>query len=179
MSINDTLHDLLNKARIIGRIKEGQKLNTTSGIYILDDNWKTFLMRKWYGDNKESNVRNIRDIYRTLGELTKTIVTEYQTSAGEEKNSKLYTLKTIADDLRSSVSGLHNLSVTYASYATVQGNLEGIVTDYIIVTYRLVISKMENVTDDLIKPIMYNGKIVYDNNTEQKNTYDFAHEEKN
>jgi hypothetical protein len=161
--MNDVMHEHLNKLRIISKIHEGQKLDTSNGLYIYTDGWVSWAIRKWYRDNKDEGVRYLRDLYKSFGQSVETVITEARTSSNETRRSQaIYVLINAATELRASISGLNALSKTYTGYPTTVAALEGILRDYVIVTYSLLVEAIpENRRPTAFnESIMYAGQII-------------------
>lgn len=161
--MNDVMHDLLNKLRIIGKIKEGQKLDTSNGLYIYTDSWSSWLVRKWYRESKDEGVRYLRDLYKSFGQSVETVINEVVTCKNETRKSQaIYVLINAATELRASIKGLDSLSKTYTGYPTTVAALEGILRDYVIVTYSLLIEAIPEARrpKEFKDTIMYAGQII-------------------
>ena len=162
-TMNDVMHDLLNKLRIISKIREGQKLDTSNGLHIYTETWTNWLVRKWYRDNKDEGVRYLRDLYKSFGQSVETVINEAKTAKNETRKSQaIYVLINAATELRASINGLDSLSKTYTGFPTTVAALEGILRDYVIVTYSLLIEAIpENrIPKEFKESIMYAGQII-------------------
>lgn len=179
--INDVMHDLLNKVRIIGKIREGQKLDTSRNLSVYTDSILSWIMRKYNRDSKDETIRYLRDLYKSLQQNVEFIITEVQNSHFDscqnqaklsvQKNNQsspnpshaIYILINVATELKTSIKGLDNLSKTYSTYPTTIASIEGIIRDYVLVTYTSVLNVIpkDKLTDDLRESIMYNGVIIY------------------
>lgn len=162
--MNEIMHRLLNELRVIGKIKEGQKLDTSNGtLYVYSDGWVSWFTRKWYRDSKDECVRHLRDLYRSFGQSVETIINEATTCTNDTRKSQaIYVIINAATELRASIKGLDSLSKTYMSYPTTVAALEGILRDYIIVTYSLLLEAIpENrIPKEFKEPITYAGHII-------------------
>lgn len=156
-AINDVMHDLLNKLRVISKIKEGQKLDTANGLNVYTEGWVNWLLRKWNRDNKDEGIRNLRDLYKALQQSVETVINE------SKKSMATYVLINAASELKASVKGLDNMCKTYANFPTTVAALDGILKDYVIVTYSSLMEAIpeDKLTKDLRESITYGGVVVY------------------
>jgi hypothetical protein len=191
--INDVMHDSLNKLRIISKLREGQKLDTYNGLAIYNDGWISWLMRKWNRDSKDEGMRFLRDLYKSFHQTVEVVIVDYRNSVirngsdkndsakngsdknGSDKNSSDkngidekrdavgYVLVAAAIELRNSIKGLDSLYKTYKLYPTISAELDGIVRDYIIVTYTSLLNILpkEKIAKELLEPIVFAGTQVY------------------
>jgi len=162
--MNDVMHDLLNKLRIISKVRENQKLDTSNGLNVYTDGWVNWMLRKWHRDNKDEGIRFLRDQYKALQQSIETVINELRHSPSETKKAMAtYVLINAASELKASVRGLDNLCKTYTNYPTTVAALDGILKDYVIVTYSALIEAIppDKLTKDLRESITYNGAIVY------------------
>ncbi len=162
--MNDVMHDLLNKLRIISKVRENQKLDTSNGLNVYTDGWVNWMLRKWHRDNKDEGIRFLRDQYKALQQSIETVINELRHSPNETKKAMaIYVLINAASELKASVKGLDNLCKTYTNYPTTVAALDGILKDYVIVTYSALIEAIpqDKLTRELRESITYNGSIVY------------------
>lgn len=163
-TMNDIMHDLLNKLRIISKIKEGQKLDTANGLNVYTEGWMNWLLRKWNRDNKDEGIRYLRDLYKALQQSVETVINESKHSSSEAKKSvATYVLINAATELKASVKGLDNMCKTYANFPTTVASLDGILKDYVIVTYSSLMGAIpsDKLTEDLRESITYGGVVLY------------------
>lgn len=164
--MTDIMHDLLTKLRIISKIREGQKLDTNNGLNVYTDGWINYFLRKWNRDNKDEGVRALRDLYKALQQSVETIINELKHSNNEQKKSlAIYVLINAACELKGSIRGLDNMCKTYAGYPTTVASIDGVLKDYVLVTYSSILEviPMEKMITmpELCESITYCGKIVY------------------
>jgi hypothetical protein len=158
------MHGLLNRLRIISKLREGQKIDTTNnGINIYTDGWYNWAIRKFYRDNKDEGTRFLLDTYRSFGQSIQTVIDEYKNLG---KPNTIHVLINAATELRNSINGLDNLSKTYANYPKTIAEIEGIIRDYIIVTYNTLLDAIpeERIPNMLHNDIMYGGIVMYKSN---------------
>ena len=160
--MNDVMHDLLNKLRIIGKVREGQKLDVANGLHVYSDSWLNWLMRKWNRDNKDEGVRCILDLYKALGQSVEVLINETKLAKNENKRvNNIYVMVNIASNIKNSIKGLDNLAKTYNNYPSTTSAIEGIVKDYVIVVYN---SLIDNIPDEK-KPKELSDQILFMGNT--------------
>ncbi len=165
--MNDVMHDLLNKIRIISKIREGQKLDTNNGLNVYTEGWLNWLARKWNRDTKDEGVRYLRDLYKSIQQTVENIINESKmqnhTSAPTRQPLAVYVLVNTATELKASVKGLDNLCKTYVHFPTTVAAIDGILKDYVIVTYSSIIDAIpeEKLTKELRESVSYGGNIIY------------------
>jgi hypothetical protein len=173
--MNDITHELLNKLRIIGKLKEGQSLDTSNGLSVYNPyglmGWWNWALRKKVGDNKNECVRAVRDLYKALQQTIKTIIGEMRTTTNQEKKTEcIYVIINITVEIKNSIKGLDNLTKTYREYPTTISELEGVLKDYVIVTYSTLLDAIpaEKKPHILEESILYAGQTIYKGNEETK-----------
>lgn len=163
--INDVTHDLFNKLRIISKIKEGQKLDVSNGgLNVYTDGWINWFFRKWNRDNKDEGIRQLRDLYRSIQQSIETVVDESKYSISESKRiMAMRALINAASELKSSIRGLDNMRKTYAGYPATIASLDGILKDYVMVTYSLLLEAIpkNKLTPELRETITYCNNVIY------------------
>lgn len=167
--MNDVMHDLLNKLRVIGKIKEGQKLNTSGNeLYIYTDGWVNWVLRKWTRDNKDEGVRALRDLYKVLGQSIETLLNETKSTNEAKKALAIYITINVALELKNSIRGLESLSKTYVGYPTTIAALDGLVRDYCLIIYKslLEVIPSNKTPKELKESIMYCGSRVFQGSNE-------------
>ena len=168
--MSDVMHDLLNKLRIISKIKEGQKLDTANGLNVYTEGWVNWFMRKWHRDNKDEGIRYLLGAYKAFQQSIEVIMNDLKHSTQESKKSMtVYILINAASELKASIRGLDNLCKTYAGFPTTVAAIDGIIKDYVIVTYSSLLEVIpeDKLTKDLHESITYGGVIVYKGHTLQ------------
>ena len=160
--MNDVMHDLLNKIRIISKIREGQKLDTNNGLNVYTEGWFNWIARKWNRDTKDEGVRYLRDLYKSVQQTVENVINETKQPAPKQTMA-VYVLVNTATELKASVRGLDNLCKTYAHYPTTVAAIDGILKDYVIVTYSSIIDAIpdEKLTKELRESVSYSGNIIY------------------
>jgi hypothetical protein len=164
--MNDMMHELLNKLRIIGKIKKGQKLDTNNGLRVYNDSWLNWVVRKWNRDNKDEGIRYLRDLYKALGQSINIIINECEAHQDPKKNQRnIDMLINIAVEYKNSINGLDNLSKTYINFPETVASLDGILRDYVIVTYKIICQYLPvyQLPEYLLENIRYDGQIVFKN----------------
>ena len=170
--MNDIMHDLLIKVRIIGKLREGQKLDTSNGLYVYNDGWINWIVRKWNRDNKDEGIRYLRDLYKSLDQSVSMLISETKNTKDEAKKSRnTYVMINIVRDLKESIKGLNNLSKTYSAYPSTTSALEGILRDYVIVIYNSLLENIpkEKLPDKLSEVIVYEGIQLFDSDIIKNN----------
>jgi len=163
-SISDNTHSLLNKLRVIGQIKEGQKLSTNgNNLFIYNDGWLNWILRKWSHDSKDEGVRTLRDLYRSLDQSTDALISDTKSQNEVKRTDALYFIINIAIELKNSIKGLENLTKTYVGYQTTIAEIEGIVKDFAVVRYRALLNVIpaDKLSKELKESITFRGTYVY------------------
>jgi hypothetical protein len=133
--MNAIFHDLLCKLRIISKLKVNQKLDTTNGLNIYTEGWVSWMYRKINRDNKDEGVRFLDELYKSFAQCIKSLIQEMHGSHHSDNMAPDKILIIAAFELRRSIEGLDNLIKTYRDYPATVAKLEGLVKDYIIITY--------------------------------------------
>ena len=164
--MNDSMHDLLVKVRIIGKIREKQKLEVRNGLNVVDTgSWSAWFYRKLSWDSKHECTRFLRDLYRSLEQSVDILINEMKRSKDEVKKSKLtYVMINVAIDIKNSIKGLDFLSKSYTDFPSTTAAIEGIIRDYVIVIYNSLLENIpkDKLTDQLKEPIIYMGAPLYE-----------------
>jgi hypothetical protein len=162
--MNNTLHEHLNKLRIIGRIKEGQRLDTTNGLTIYDSGWLNWIYRKYYHDSKDETTRMLQELFRSIDQSVDQLLVEMKgLEDGELLNQKYEIAITLAEKIKQAIIGVENLSKTYIDYQKTVATLEGIVQDFAVTTYKRLLLHIpeDKYTKTLLGNILYDGIILY------------------
>ena len=178
--MNDVMHDLLNKLRIIGKVREGQKLDVANGLHVYSDSWTNWLMRKWNRDNKDEGVRCILDLYKSLAQSVEVLINDTKSAKNDvKKANNIYVMINIASNIKNSIKGLDNLAKTYNNYPSTTSSIEGIVKDYVIVIYNSLIDNIpsEKMPRDLLEQILFMGNTIYENSVENQILHETHNEE--
>ena len=169
--MNDVMHDLLNKLRIIGKIREGQKLDVANGLHVYSDSWFNWIMRKWNRDNKDEGVRCILDLYKALGQSVDVLINDTKNVKNDIKRiNNVYVMINIASNIKNSIKGLDNLAKTYNNYPSTTSAIEGIVKDYVVVIYNSLIDNipLEKIPKDLLDNILFMGYNIFGGSIEDQ-----------
>jgi hypothetical protein len=162
--MNKLLHDQLNKLRIIGNLRVGQKLDTTKDLNVYDESYINWFYRKYHRDSKQETIRILQDIYVGIGQTTEQLIVELKNIKTEiKKNIKLEILVNVAEKIYDSILGIENLSNTYSDFPKTVACLEGVVQDYAIYTYKQIIHNIpsDKLSVKLKSNISYKGIILY------------------
>ena len=163
--MNNILHDYLNKLRIISTIRPGQRLDTTSGLNIYEPTIISWILRKWYHDNKDEGIRYLQDLYKGIDQTVEPLSRDISTILdAQRRNRIMHVIINMAENIHLSITGLENLSKTYTAYPQIIASIRGIVQDFAIETYFYLLNSIipkEDYTHLLKQNIMYEGKIIY------------------
>jgi len=132
--MDSVLHTYLTKLRIISKIPERGRLDTTQNdlniYYPTVANW---MWRKFNGDSKDSTTKYLLVLYRDINtfseQLMHSITTENNTTS---KNRKIIMLVSLNEKIKESINGIRNLLETYKDYLKVVSLLECLEQDIIM-----------------------------------------------
>jgi hypothetical protein len=155
--MNAIFHDLLCKLRIISKLKVNQKLDTSNGLNIYSDNWISWVYRKINRDNKDEGVRFLDELYKSFAQCIKSLIKESRQTHTMDDMAPVDVLIIAAQELRRSIIGLDNLIKTYKDYPVTIAKIEGLVKDYIIVTYNNILKAVPNHPAELNEVITFQG----------------------
>ncbi len=167
--MNNTMHTLLNKLRIIGKIRAGQRLDTTNELTVYEEGWASWIYRKWYRDNKDETIRVLQELYKSIEQHTEQLISSV-TNSSPSYAKKIRVVINLAKQLYLSIEGLDNLAKTYSNYPKVVASIEGIIQDYAVASFALLIAA---IPEDSLLPILrrdinFNGSVCYDNPHKQQ-----------
>lgn len=138
--MDDNLHGLLNKLRLIASIKPGQKLDTSKpNVDIYQSGWISWIRRKINGDDKDASIRYLTSLYRQVHQELKKI---------QDKKSK----ELFQNVIVSSCDGLINLKNTYRGFSLTQISLQGIIDDFADPALKLVTPQIIMIHKRKIQP---------------------------
>jgi len=168
-------YEHLNNLRIISKIRPGQRLDTTNGLTIYEDGIINWLFRKYYRDTKDETVYILQNLYKSIDQCSEQLISDIINIKDKNKLFKKITIAiNLAENLKTSISGIENLSKTYSQYPKTVSVLEGIIYDIAIITYTQLIDNipMDKLTKTLKENVLYNSNIIYDSNntTDVNNT---------
>ena len=160
--MDDILHEFLNKLRIISKIKPGQRLSTIDDLNIYVEGYFQWLKRKYYYDGKDTTARVLLDLYRSIYQYTEQLINEITNTKSENiKQQKITTAINLAEKISTSIKGLENLTKTYNNYPKTRSAIEGIVCDYAIVIFKLLMKNIPVHNRKLSCDIKYMGDVIY------------------
>lgn len=160
------LNDKIVYLSIISKIKEKQKL----GVYINDikiysDSWSDWISRKWYRQTKEDTIMFLKELYNTISQSVHLIISDINEKdmSNETKISLINILINLVDTLRLSITGLENLSKTYAESLKTVANIENLVRETVMPLYKKIIKAIpdEYHKDDMLNNIIFMDKVIY------------------
>jgi len=137
MNMENILHQYLTKLRIISKIPEHGKLDTTQNdLNIYYGTIMNWVWRKFNGDSKDCTTKYLVGLYREINsfsdQLMYNITTEHNAII---KNKKMTMLVSLTEKVKESLTGIRNLIDTYQSYLKVVSVLECLEQDIIIPQY--------------------------------------------
>jgi hypothetical protein len=133
------LHNYLTKLRIISKIPENGKLDTTQNdLNIYYNNVVNWCWRKFSGDSKDCTTKYLMSIYREINAFSDQLMCNINTEQNVvQKNKKITMLVSLTEKIKESLSGIRNLIGTYQSYLKVVSLLECLEQDIILPQYYL------------------------------------------
>lgn len=162
--MNDTMHEHLNKLRIISKIRSGQRLDTTNGLTVYEESFYNWFIRKYYHDGKDGSVRYLQDLFRGINQFVDQLVSSIDNARDSKRKArKMQVAINMAVLIKSSISGIENLSKTYVTYPKTTAMLEGIVQDFAVVSYvcLLIAIPVNMYVRPLRESISYHGVILH------------------
>jgi hypothetical protein len=162
--MNNILYEYFTKLRIISKLVAGQRLSTNGALTICNDTLIDWFWRKLYHDSKDETTRVLLTIYQGIQQCAEQLIGEYNAAKDASyKMRKLQVIKDFAEVLKDSIKGLDNLSKTYSTYPTTVSNLEGIVHDYALNTYKELLTTIPTTqyTPKLRESIIYGVDTIY------------------
>jgi hypothetical protein len=158
-SMENMMHNYLVKLRVISKIPEHGRLDTThNDLNIYYGGILGWLFRKAYGDNKETSTKYLIDLYKEINAFSDQLMYNISMEHNEIlKRKKLSILVSLAEKMKSSLVGIRNLIGTYKDYIKIVSLLENLEQDIIIPQYRLLLKFIPESyhTESLRTPITY------------------------
>ena len=135
--MENILHQYLTKLRIISKIPENGRLDTTKNdLNIYNNTIIDWCWRKLSGDSKECTAKYLVELYREINSFSEqikyNIVTETEST---QKNRKLTMLVSLTEKIKESLIGVRNLINTYKTYLKIVSVLECLEQDIILPQY--------------------------------------------
>lgn len=132
-------HSYLSKLRIISKIPEHGKLDTTHNdiniYYASTFNW---VCRKIQGDSKHNAVKYLTILYREINTFSDQLMCNIANEQDVvKKHKKLTMLASLTEKIKESLNGIRNLTGTYKDYLKVVSLLECLEQDIIIPQYKI------------------------------------------
>jgi hypothetical protein len=158
-SMENIIHNYLVKLRVISKIPEHGRLDTThNDLNIYYGGIFGWLFRKAYGDNKETSTKYLIDLYKEMNAFSDQLMYNISIESNEIlKRKKLSILVSLAEKMKSSLIGIRNLIGTYKNYLKIVSLLENLEQDIVIPQYRLLLKFIPKPyhTESLRTPITY------------------------
>jgi hypothetical protein len=131
------LHNYLTKLRIIAKVPENGKLDTTQNdLNIYHNTLTNWCWRKFSGDSKECTTKYLVTLFKEINafsdQLMNNIITEQNLS---QKAKKLNMLISLTEKIKESLLGIRNLIRTYQEYLKIVSILECLEQDIILQQY--------------------------------------------
>lgn len=135
--MDSILHQYLTKLRIISKIPENGKLDTTQNdLNIYYGTIMNWVWRKFNGDSKECTTKYLVSLYREINSFSDQLMYNITTEqTGIVKNKKITMLVSLTEKIKESLTGIRNLIGTYQNYLKVVSLLECLEQDIIIPQY--------------------------------------------
>jgi hypothetical protein len=157
--MNNLYHEQLDKLRIISKLKEGDKLDVRYGMAIQDTSWTwlSWIGRMFSKNSKTESVRALRELYNSVAHIVEQLLETIQSNPNDQRCSqRIFTAVSFAEKLKESLVGLENLATTYSAHPSIVSNIEGIVQDYLMPTYTLIKTTIDDThhTHTLKEPVI-------------------------
>lgn len=135
--MDSILHQYLTKLRIVSKIPEHGKLDTTQNdLNIYYNTVMNWVWRKFNGDSKGCTTKYLVSLYREINSFSDQLMYNITTEQNNiVKNKKLTMLVSLTEKIKESLTGIRNLIGTYQSYLKVVSLLECLEQDIIIPQY--------------------------------------------
>lgn len=165
--MNNTIHDQLNKLRIISKIKEGNSLTTNPQLEIYTPGYFSWIFRKIHQDSKDEVIKYLQEFYRAVDQSVEQIIGEITCKRDRKRSIMIAT--SLSDKIHISIYGLEHLVKTYHKYPTTVSVIEGIIQDYALVSYKKLIDTVpiEYHTDIMNTSIRYLGEVIFQSNKDK------------
>jgi hypothetical protein len=139
MQMDIILHNYLTKLRIICKIPENGRLDTTQNdLNVYHSNVFNWIWRKFNGDSKEFTVKYLIGLYREINSFSDQLMNNINTEKSETcKLKKTLILVSLAEKIKESLIGIRNLIGTYQGYLKIVSLLESLEQDIIIPQYNI------------------------------------------
>lgn len=136
--MDSILHQYLTKLRIISKIPEHGKLDTTQNdLNIYYGTIMNWVWRKFNGDSKECTTKYLVSLFREINSFSDQLMYNITTEQNPIcKNKKLTMLVSLTEKVKESLTGIRNLIGTYHDYLKVVSVLECLEQDIIIPQYQ-------------------------------------------
>lgn len=159
MNMETVTHSYLTKLRIISKIPENGKLDTTQNdINIYYGTLLNWVWRKFQGDSKTATTKYLTDLYREVNSFSDQLMQNISVESNElRRNKKIVMLVSLTEKIKESLTGVRNLSNTYKDYLKIVSQLECLEQDIIIPQYRILkqFIPADYHTDILQSPLTY------------------------
>lgn len=163
-----TIHDQLNKLRIISKLTIGNSLSTANNLEIYEFTYYNWIYRKLTNDNKNEVIKFLQEFYKSVDHTCELIIREmsFIDNKSDKKRRLIILACSLAEKIHLSIYGLKNLVQTYKKYLNAVSALEGIIEDLAIITYKQLLEAIpeECYTNIMKESIKYNDKILYNGN---------------
>jgi hypothetical protein len=126
-------HKYLTKLRIIAKIPENGRLDTTQNdLNVYNASVLSWIWRKLQGDGKHNSIKYLNDLYKEINTFTDQLMNSINLEQNSTWKHKKYTLLiSLSEKMKDSLIGIKNLKGTYAEYPKVISTLECIESDIV------------------------------------------------
>lgn len=162
MNMDSILHQYLTKLRIISKIPEHGKIDTTQNdLNIYTGTFIHWIWRKFNGDSKDCTTKYLVSLYREINSFSDQMMHNINSEHNMiEKNRKITMLVSLTEKIKESLNGIRNLICTYNGYLKVVSVLECLEQDIIIPQYHALKKFIPNeYHTDILKNVMPHSHI--------------------
>lgn len=133
------IHTYLTKLRIISKIPENGRLDTTNNdLNIYYNSITSWCWRKFQGDNKEQATKYLMDLYKEINAFSDQLMYNINTERDNiKKCRKIVFLVSLTEKIKESLMGVRNLIGTYKEYLKTVSLLECLEQDIIVPQFRV------------------------------------------
>ena len=141
ITMENIMHNYLVKLRVISKIPERGRLDITyNDINIYYGGIMNWMLRKAFGDSKENTAKYLIDLYKEINAFSDQLMYNITTELNDIlKRKKITMLVSLAEKMKSSITGIRNLIGTYKEYLKIISLLENLEQDIVIPQYRILL----------------------------------------
>lgn len=152
--MDQNLHEVLTKFRIIASLDVGQKIDTKSNeLTIQPNDFISGILRKWHNDSREATISYIESLVLKFDVQANYLIKQLSFSQIVDSIEALQGL----------VAGISTLIKTYKGDKTTIEKLKGIVKDYILITYKKLVYCLptDHLNEKICSDLTLSGEVLF------------------